>query len=376
MKLVAVWTAIVAATAVACSSGSAHPAAAIATSTPPTVMVSPSPTAVVSREYAWRFGCGRAGDSLLTSKVRHRFGFRDALGDHDGHRSVRPVWRRRHHFQSPRQFRDDWQLSALARGRQAGRLSLLHRCSGVQRDQHRGPVLCRTNNPVLLLCAHDPSDATVVRVTPTQPLPVAVAGGRDPTSGLPWTLVLTDGDRCGLITGGTNLVAALRLNYGCADGGDVYGDPNRSTPLWRVYFTAKGAVNLHQVQVDRLTFDGQLAACRSPSMRKECPYVMSRSANNMAILTTATPIPKSHAAARALPCRARRIKHQPPLGPPRRPATTGWSRLPRGSDIARTGSLQHRPAAAVVVALHVQATSDVAVDSLLVSRDRGVANGH
>jgi hypothetical protein len=116
------------------------------------------------------------------------------------------------------------------------------------------PCFAGPNNPPFLLCADDPRDPTVVRVTPTQPLPAAALDGPDPTTGLPWTLVLTNGDRCGILTGGTNLVAGLRLNYECTDGDDLYGDPNRSTPLWRVYFTANGASNLHQVQIAEANF--------------------------------------------------------------------------------------------------------------------------
>ena len=161
----------------------------------------------------------------------------------------------RHHFQSPVSFATTGSCQrSLADDRPDAYRCFIDAAESTTGTNIEDPCFAGPNNPVLLLCAHDPSDATVVRVTPTQPLPVAVAGGRDPTSGLPWTLVLTDGDRCGLITGGTNLVAGLRLNYGCADGGDVFGDPNRSTPLWRVYFTAKGAVNLHQVQVAQAYF--------------------------------------------------------------------------------------------------------------------------
>jgi|GEM_PF-1329651 len=253
MRLGTVGTALVAVAAVACSSGSAHRAAAIAPATSPTVLASPSPTAVRSLSGPDGSTPGSAAVSSPAKSGAALISITPAATatdvvlydpfSKDGATSRLPV---------------SLATTGSCQGSLADDRPDAYRCF-IDKAEPDGtniedPCFAGPNNPAFLLCAHDPSDPTVVRVTPTQPLPAAVAGGPDPTSGMPWTLVLTDGDRCGLITGGTNLVAGLRLNYGCVDGGDVYGDANRSTPLWRVYFTAKGAANLHQVQVAQAYF--------------------------------------------------------------------------------------------------------------------------
>lgn len=255
MRLAVLCTALVGVAAVACSSGPAHPAAAIATSTPPTVLASPSPTA--SKSPANTPSSSATGlpaavsspaksDAAVVSVTPAATATDVVLYDPfeaDGVTPRLPV---------------SLATTGTCQGSLADDRPDAYRCF-IDKAEPDGaniedPCFAGPNNPPFLLCAHDPRDPTVVGVTPTQPLPAAALDGPDPTTGLPWTLVLTDGDRCGILTGGTNLVAGLRLNYECTDGGDVYGDPNRSTLLWRVYFTANGASNLHQVQIAEANF--------------------------------------------------------------------------------------------------------------------------
>ncbi|MCW2598876.1 MAG: hypothetical protein JWM02_705 [Frankiales bacterium] len=58
---------------------------------------------------------------------------------------------------------------------------------------------------------------------------------------------------CGALGGATDAIAGQRLNYGCKNG-DVYGNVDRSTPVWTVFYRATGAAELVKVLVVEATF--------------------------------------------------------------------------------------------------------------------------
>jgi hypothetical protein len=55
---------------------------------------------------------------------------------------------------------------------------------------------------------------------------------------IPWALELANGSRCGLLTGATAVLAGLRINYGCDDGGLVIGEVDRAGAMWTVFYLA------------------------------------------------------------------------------------------------------------------------------------------
>jgi hypothetical protein len=57
----------------------------------------------------------------------------------------------------------------------------------------------------------------------------------DPMS-LPWALELADGQRCGLATGATTVMAGMRANYACEGGGWIIGELDRSQLVWTASF--------------------------------------------------------------------------------------------------------------------------------------------
>jgi hypothetical protein len=63
-------------------------------------------------------------------------------------------------------------------------------------------------------------------------------------STLPWGFELTDGTRCSFIGGATASLNGERLNYGCSDGGHVYGGLDQSLPMWRAQYQAEGATDV------------------------------------------------------------------------------------------------------------------------------------
>ncbi|MFI5979370.1 protein kinase [Streptomyces sp. NPDC051555] len=83
----------------------------------------------------------------------------------------------------------------------------------------------------VLLCL-DGNARRMQRLILTQPLPAD--GFRPPGSPAPTTLLieLANGKTCGFASGATSDLAGKRLDYFCEDGGTVYGDPDRSRPLW------------------------------------------------------------------------------------------------------------------------------------------------
>lgn len=84
-------------------------------------------------------------------------------------------------------------------------------------------------------CADGPFARSVVLIRLDKPLPSRA--GSSPM-GTPWGLELSNGMKCGFVTGGTFVVAGMRANYGCEHGGWIIGDPDRSTALWHVFYTA------------------------------------------------------------------------------------------------------------------------------------------
>jgi hypothetical protein len=92
-------------------------------------------------------------------------------------------------------------------------------------------------DPRTLACAGSPFSTEVVELALTSDLPEDPASSRDPSygSGVPWALVLADGQLCTLLTGATAPVAGLRIAYGCGDGSSVAGPIDRTLPMWRVF---------------------------------------------------------------------------------------------------------------------------------------------
>jgi hypothetical protein len=54
----------------------------------------------------------------------------------------------------------------------------------------------------------------------------------------PIIIVLANGARCSFMGGGTSTLAGQRLNYGCDNGGDLYGYPNKTAALWTISYSA------------------------------------------------------------------------------------------------------------------------------------------
>lgn len=101
----------------------------------------------------------------------------------------------------------------------------------------------------VLACPDTPWSANVVLLTLTKELPDKEANKDSVPKALPWALELANGMKCGLLTGATWGVAGMRANYGCGNTTYVIGDPDRSQPLWRVFYQGARSFAVTQVGV-------------------------------------------------------------------------------------------------------------------------------
>src|SRR6266404_6004163 len=75
-----------------------------------------------------------------------------------------------------------------------------------------------------VLCPLYSPGAQVLRINLTKKLPSNLGSG-DPTRYPPWAVRTSNGEWCTIITGATDAVAGLRINYGCSGGGILLGRP-------------------------------------------------------------------------------------------------------------------------------------------------------
>ncbi|MFH8737180.1 serine/threonine-protein kinase [Streptomyces sp. NPDC017964] len=81
----------------------------------------------------------------------------------------------------------------------------------------------------------------MVRLTLSEPLPgnnFHIPGG--PTIN-PIIVILPDENTCRVMTGATTVLAGERMNYSCEGGGYLYGDPDKSDPLWTISYSSDKA---------------------------------------------------------------------------------------------------------------------------------------
>jgi len=95
-----------------------------------------------------------------------------------------------------------------------------------------------SGSQAFLVCAGSPFTDTVTLLDLTEPLPPRRGNSADSSNSLPWALVLADGRQCTFMGGATDAIPQGRLNYGCSDGGVIYGGPDKSAKLWTALWSA------------------------------------------------------------------------------------------------------------------------------------------
>jgi hypothetical protein len=99
------------------------------------------------------------------------------------------------------------------------------------------------------VCAH-PFSKHVVVINPTAPMTPTLGNSNSGTGADPFALQLVDGARCLMLTGMTDEMAGKRFNYACESGKEtVYGDPDRSKPLWTISVRSGDSATLKPVGV-------------------------------------------------------------------------------------------------------------------------------
>jgi predicted Ser/Thr protein kinase len=95
-----------------------------------------------------------------------------------------------------------------------------------------------------VVCPPDgPWGRTAVLVNLTAALPASGNTGAE-AKGTPWAIQLANGARCLLLSGASNVIAGQRLNYGCTRGLGLYGDVNRSAPVWTIFGAGQHASSI------------------------------------------------------------------------------------------------------------------------------------
>jgi hypothetical protein len=134
-----------------------------------------------------------------------------------------------------------WEGSILTPRREAWRCTVGNEIEDPCFSGEHEAVVCPTEGPW---------SGKGIEILLTEPLPRNHENtGRwpsgEPTQ--PWALELTDGSHCGLAGGATSVVDGMRLNYFCApDKLSLYGDPDRSSPLWTIFGGPLNAAQLTQ----------------------------------------------------------------------------------------------------------------------------------
>ena len=102
-------------------------------------------------------------------------------------------------------------------------------------------------------CIAEPGgEATVV--TLTAPLPETTVAELDPQGVPPWAMTLESGEQCAFAGGATAAVGSELLNYFCDGGTMVYGEPDRSEPVWTVKVGREGSSALSAARVELAWF--------------------------------------------------------------------------------------------------------------------------
>jgi hypothetical protein len=81
-------------------------------------------------------------------------------------------------------------------------------------------------------------------------LPTALANANQGTRGQPWAVELRTGAKCVRITGVSSIINGQRLNYDCTGGLGLYGNVQRSGPVWMIFV---GGLRSGQISLEPIT---------------------------------------------------------------------------------------------------------------------------
>ena len=85
-----------------------------------------------------------------------------------------------------------------------------------------------------VLCPLSFPGSKVLRIRLTRSLPAANPSS-NPMRYPPWALQLAGGRWCEILSGATGVIAGVRINYGCAGGGILLGNPRRGSKTWTIF---------------------------------------------------------------------------------------------------------------------------------------------
>jgi hypothetical protein len=96
-----------------------------------------------------------------------------------------------------------------------------------------------------VLCPLYTPRSKVLRINLTKQLPPNPGSG-DPTRHAPWAVQIARGEWCEFLTGSTGQIAGMRINYRCAGGGLLIGNPRRSSSVWTIFYAPTARTSQYQ----------------------------------------------------------------------------------------------------------------------------------
>jgi len=110
---------------------------------------------------------------------------------------------------------------------------------------YQDPCFLGSHETTYVLCFTSPSDRGATKVK----LLNSLAPNPTNPKGDPWALQLTNGQLCVTKGKGNSVVDGLTNNYQCPNLGQLYGDPDRSTAAWTIFYQAPGSSDLMKVDI-------------------------------------------------------------------------------------------------------------------------------
>ncbi|MBV9333996.1 MAG: chromate efflux transporter [Candidatus Eremiobacteraeota bacterium] len=99
------------------------------------------------------------------------------------------------------------------------------------------PCFSGSAHAAVVACADDPFSRRVILLSLQKPLNSGESSTTEmlQPKGEPWGLRLANGETCTFVTGATDVVQGMRMNYECKANDFIVGFPNRSKSLWTAH---------------------------------------------------------------------------------------------------------------------------------------------
>lgn len=122
-------------------------------------------------------------------------------------------------------------------------------------DQSFDPCFVKTYvDRTQLICPRSPWQTSAVQITVEKPLDNSLHQQLDMSKDSPWTVELTDGTRCTIITGDRRRNDNNNIRYNCGRKGILLGNFQRCRGLWKARLQSRDGEGERVVEMNRVWF--------------------------------------------------------------------------------------------------------------------------